>query len=149
MAAVNLPQAALTAGLLVQDSFIDDPMIAMERKVVPYDRGRVSLGSRRDIPAMNLNYGFNYFDGIDGNRPFFDIDNVIYIGSFSNLNLFVEKVGFAGITYRFEADNVLDHENCRERRRYFGYLRDGNPREIERFCTTNGTRFVFKDRANF
>ncbi|MEZ5490159.1 MAG: hypothetical protein R3F50_07550 [Gammaproteobacteria bacterium] len=146
---INLPQAVLTAGLLVQDSFIDDPMIAMERKVVPYDRGRVSLGFRHDIPSINLNYGFNYFDGIDGNRPFFDIDNVIYIGSNSNLNLFVEKVGFAGMTYRFEADNVLDHENCRERRRYFGYLRDDNLREIERYCTTNGTRFVFKVRATF
>lgn len=146
---VNLPQAVVTAGLLVQDSFIDDPMIARERKVVPYDRGRVSLGFRHDIPAMNLNYGFNYFDGIDGNRTFFDIDNVIYIGSNSNLNLFVEKVGFAGITYRFEADNVLDHENCRERRRYSGYLRDDNLREIERYCTTNGPRFIFKVRANF
>lgn len=149
LAALNLPQAVLTAGLLVQDSYIDDPLIRMERKVVPYDRGRISLGFRHDVPAMTLNYGFNYFDGIDGNRPFFDIDNVIFIGSNSNLNLFVEKVGFAGVTYRLEADNVLDHENCRERRRFTGYLRDGNLREIERYCTTNGARLIFKARATF
>ncbi len=149
LARFNLPQAVLTAGLLVQDSSIEDPMIRMERKVVPYDRGRYNLGFRHDLPDINMNYGFNYFDGIDGNRPFFDIDNVIYIGSNSNLNLFVEKVGYAGMTFRLEADNVLDHEQCRERRRYNGYLRDDSLREIERYCTTNGTRFVFRVRANF
>ena len=146
---IDLPQAVVTAGLLVQDSYIYDPMSATERKVVPYDRGRYSLGFRHDVPDLRLNYGFNYFDGIDGNRTFFDINNVIYIGSNSNLNLYVEKVGFAGASYRFEIDNALDHENCRERRRYFGYLRNGDLSEIERYCTTNGTRFTFKARATF
>jgi len=85
---LNMPQAVITAGLLVQDSYIDDPLIAMERKVVPFDRGNFRFGFRHDVPSQNLNYGLNYRDGIDGNRPFYDIDNVIYIGSNSNLNLF-------------------------------------------------------------
>ncbi|MCB1670771.1 MAG: TonB-dependent receptor [Pseudomonadales bacterium] len=149
LARIKLPDAVLTGGLLLQESYIDDPMIARERRVVPYDRGRISVGFRHDITRWNLNYGINYFDGIDGNRPFFDIDNVIYIGSNSNLSLFLEKVGFAGITYRFEADNLLDHQSCRERRRYSGYLRNGILKEIERYCTTNGTRLSFKARATF
>ena len=146
---LNLPQAVFTAGLLVQDSYIYAPLIAKERKVVPFDRGNFRFGFRHDVPSQNLNYGFNYRDGIDGNRPFYDIDNVIYIGSSSNLNLFAEKTGFGGLTYRLEADNLLDHESCRERRRYNGYLRDGNMTEIERFCTTNGVRYIFKVRATF
>ncbi len=146
---LNLPQAVITAGLLVQDSYIDDPLIATERKVVPFDRGNVRFGFRHDVPSQNLNYGFNYRDGIDGNRPFYDIDNVIFIGSNSNLTLFAEKVGFGGFTYRMEADNILDHESCRERRRFNGYLRDGDLSEIERFCTTNGARLTFKVRATF
>lgn len=146
---INLPQAVITAGLLVQDSHIYAPLIAKERKVVPFDRGNIRFGFRHDVPSQNLNYGFNYRDGIDGNRPFYDIDNVIFIGSNSNLTLFAEKLGFAGLTYRVEADNVLDHDSCRERRRYNGYLRDGDINEIERFCTNNGVRFSFKVRATF
>ncbi len=146
---LNLPQAVITAGLLVQDSSIYAPLIEKKRKVVPFDRGNVRFGFRHDLPSKNFNYGFNYRDGIDGNRPFYDIDNVIFIGSNSNLNLFAEKTGVGRFTFRFEADNLLDHENCRERRRFNGYLRDGNIREIERFCTTNGMRFTFKVRATF
>lgn len=146
---IGLPQGLLTAGVLVQDSYIDDPLIARERKVVPYDRGNFRLGFRHDLPALSMNYGFNYRDGIDGNRPFWDIDNVLYIGSSSNLTVFAEKVGFAGLSYRFEAVNLLDHESCRERRRYAGYLRNGVLTEIERSCTQNGIQLAFKVRGTF
>lgn len=146
---LNLPQAVVTAGLLVQDSKIFSPMIGKNRKVVPFDRGNVRLGFRHDIPSKNFNYGFNYRDGIDGNRPFYDVDNVIFIGSNSNLSLFAEKNNVGRFNYRFEVDNLMDFENCRERRRFNGYLRDGDVREIERFCTTNGVRFTFKVRATF
>jgi len=146
---IGLPQGLLTAGALVQDSYIDDPLIARERKVVPYDRGNFRLGFRHDLPALSMNYGFNYRDGIDGNRPFWDIDNVLYIGSSSNLTVFAEKVGFAGLSYRFEAINLLDHESCRERRRYAGYLRDNVLKEIERACSQNGLQLSFKVRGTF
>ena len=146
---IGLPQGLLTAGLLVQDSYIDDPLIARERKVVPYDRGNFRLGFRHDLPALSMNYGFSYRDGIDGNRPFWDIDNVLYIGSSSNLTVFAEKVGFAGLNYRVEAVNLLDHENCRERRRYSGYLRNNVLTEIERSCTQNGVQLAFKVRGTF
>ena len=146
---LNLPQAVVTAGLLVQDSKIFSPMIGKNRKVVPFDRGNVRFGFRHDIPSKNFNYGLNYRDGIDGNRPFYDVDNVIFIGSNSNLSLFAEKNNVGRFTYRFEVDNLMDWENCRERRRFNGYLRDGDVREIERFCTTNGVRFTFKVRATF
>jgi len=146
---LNLPQAVVTAGLLVQDSKIFSPMIGKNRKVVPFDRGNVRFGFRHDIPSKNFNYGLNYRDGIDGNRPFYDVDNVIFIGSNSNLSLFAEKNNVGRFTYRLEVDNLMDWENCRERRRFNGYLRDGDVREIERFCTTNGVRFTFKVRATF
>ncbi len=148
---LNLPQAVVTGGLLVQDSKIFAPLIGKNRKVVPFDRGNFRLGFRHDIPSQNFNYGFNYRDGIDGNRPFYDIDNVIWLGSglASNLSLFAEKNSVGRFTFRFEADNLLDQDVCRERRRFNGYLRDGDIREIERFCTTNGPRFTFKIRATF
>lgn len=146
---IGLPQGLLTAGMLVQDSYIDDPLIARERRVVPYDRGNIRLGFRHDLPSLSMNYGFNYRDGIDGNRPFWDIDNVLFIGSSSSLTVFAEKVGFAGLSYRFEAINLLDHESCRERRRYKGYVRDNVLSEIERSCTQNGVQLAFKVRGTF
>jgi outer membrane receptor for ferrienterochelin and colicins len=145
----GLPQALLTAGLLVQDSKISDPLIAMQRKVVPYDRGNVRLGFRHDVSRWNLNYGFNYRDGIDGNRTFWDIDNVLFIGSRSNLMMFVEKSGWRDLTFRFEAINVLDHVQKQERRRFNGYLRDEILSEIERFSVTDGVRYTFKVRGTF
>ena len=146
---IGMPQALLTAGLLVQDSKINDPLIAMQRKVVPYDRGNVRLGFRHDVSRWNLNYGFNYNDGIDGNRPFWDIDNVLYLGSRSNLMVFVEKSGWRGLTFRFEAINILDHVQKQERRRFNGYLRDEMLSEIERFYVTDGVRYTFKVRGTF
>ena len=148
---LNLPQAVVTGGLLVQDSKIFSPLIGKNRKVVPFDRGNIRIGFRHDVPSQNFNYGFNYRDGIDGNRPFYDIDNVIWVGSgmFSNLSLFAEKINVGRFTYRFEADNLINQDTCQERRRFNGYLRDGDIREIERFCTTDGVRFTIKVRATF
>ena len=118
-------------------------------RIVSFDRGNFRFGFRHDIPSLNVNYGFNYRDGIDGNRPFWDIDNVQYIGSNSFLNFYAEKVGFAGFTFRFEAENLLDHESCRMRYRYQGYLRDGLLREIEDQCSTVGVLYSIKVRGNF
>lgn len=146
---LGMPSALMTAGLLVQESLIDDPLIARERKVVPYDRGSFNFGFRHDVSNRGLNYGFNYRDGIDGNRPFWDINNVLFIGSRSNLTVFVEKSGLAGLTYRLELINFMDHENKQERRRYNGYLRDGVLSEIERFSNLSGVRYTFKIRGTF
>tara|TARA_B110000438_G_scaffold69378_1_gene69630 strand:- start:282 stop:2465 length:2184 start_codon:yes stop_codon:yes gene_type:complete len=146
---LGLPQALLTGGLLVQKAEISDPLIAKKRRVVPYDRGNIRLGFRHDVSRWNLNYGFNYRDGIDGNRPFWDIDNVLFIGSRSNLMVFVEKTGWRGLTFRFEAINALDHVQKQERRRFYGYLRDEILSEIERFYVTDGVRYTFKVRGTF
>ncbi|NKB35412.1 MAG: TonB-dependent receptor plug domain-containing protein [Pseudomonadales bacterium] len=146
---LNLPQALVTAGLLVQDSKIFDPLINDDRKVVPYDRGGFNLGYRHDVSSLGLNYGFNYQDRFDGNRAFWDIYNIYYIGSRSNLMLFAEKTGWLGLTYRLEAINVLDHEQKNERRRYVGYFRDDVLDEIERFYVTDGVRYTFKIRGTF
>ena len=146
---LGLPQALLTGGVLFQKAEISDPLIAKKRRVVPYDRGNIRLGFRHDVSRWNLNYGFNYRDGIDGNRPFWDIDNVLFIGSPSNLMVFVEKAGWRGLTFRFEAINALDHVRKQERRRFNGYLRDEILSEIERFYVTDGVRYTFKVRGTF
>lgn len=146
---IGFPQALLTGGLLVQESRIDDPLIGFERKIVPFDRGSWRIGFRQDVARYALNYGFTYTDRFDGNRPFYDIDNVLFIGSGSDFTAFLEKSAFGGLTFRLEARNILDHENKQERRRYNGYLRDASLREIERFSVTNGAVVALKVRGTF
>lgn len=158
LASINLPQAVVTAGLNFEDAYLYDPLIAKKRTIIPYDRGGYRLGFRHDIPALRLNYGFNFQDGIGGvggtggNRVRYDIDNVIFFGAGKirpNLELFAEKVWFSNFTYRLQVDNAYDVENCFERKRYSGYLRNGDLREIERYCTTTGPRFSLSVRGTF
>ncbi len=146
---IGLPEAVLTAGVLVQESKINDPLIGLERKVVPFDRGNYRLGFRHDVTSQNFSYGFNYRDGINGNRPFWDIDKVQFHGSSSDLTLFFETQGFGGLTYRFESINSLDHERCNVRRRFVGRLSAGILQEIEENCATTGRLFAFKIRGTF
>jgi len=155
---INLPQAVVTAGLNLEDAYLYDPLIGKKRTIIPYDRGGYRLGFRHDIPEQRLSYGFNFQDGIGGvggtggNRVRYDIDNVIFYGAGKirpNLELFAEKVGYRNLTYRVQVNNAHDFESCFERKRYSGYLRDGNLSEIERYCTTNGPNFSLSVRGNF
>ena len=155
---LNLPQAVVTAAFNFEDAYIYDPLIAKERTIIPFDRGGFRLGYRQDIPSQNLSFGFNYQDGFGdvggtgGNRVRYDIDNVVFFGGGKlrpELKLFVEKLGYGNFTYRLEINNAEDEIICLERKRYNGYLRDGNLRETEKPCSNTGAQFVFKVRANF
>ncbi|MEX0619317.1 MAG: TonB-dependent receptor [Pseudohongiellaceae bacterium] len=146
---INLPQALVTGGVNVRDSAIDDPLIGFERRVVPYDRGNFRLGFRHDVVSRGLNYGFNYRDGIDGNRPFWDIDKVQFLASNSDLTVFAEKQGFNGLTFRAEWINALDYEKCTERRRYQGRLSQGVLQEVEYNCSTVGHQVRLNVRGTF
>jgi len=155
---LNLPQAVVTAAVNFEDAYIYDPLIAKERTIIPFDRGGFRLGYRQDVPSQSLSFGINYQDGFGdvggtgGNRVRYDIDNVVFFGGGKlrpELKLFAEKVGYRNFTYRIEINNAEDEIRCLERKRYNGYLRDGNLRETEKPCSNTGAEFVFKVRANF
>jgi len=147
---IGLPTALITAALTLQESeFHDDPLAPMEHGFPPFDRGGMRIGYRHDVPSLGLNYGLNYFGRIDGNRTLFDIDNRFDYVIPSNLSAFIEKVGFAGLTYRLEANNLEDVEECGDRRRFEGYVRDGILKEFEYNCTQTGTQFSFRIRGTF
>ena len=155
---LNLPQAVVTAGLNLEDAYIYDPLIAKKRTIVPFDRGGFRFGYRQDIPERNLSFGLNYQDGIGGiggtggNRVIYDIDRVLFFGAGKvrpNLTLFAEKVGWGNLTYRAEINNGLDFDNCFQRKRYNGYLRDRNLAEIENICSTTGPEITLKVRSTF
>lgn len=147
---IGLPAALLTSSVTVQESeFHDDPLVPVEHGFPPYDRGSYRVSYRHELPQYQMNYGVAYNARIDGGRFAWDIDNRYSIGVPSNLSLYVEKVGFAGLTYRFEASNLENDVTKPMRRRYDGYTRDGILDEIEFFRTTTGRQFTFIIRGNF
>lgn len=155
---LDMPQAVVTAGINLEDAYIFDPLIGKKRTIIPFDRGGFRLGYRQDIPSQNMSFGINYQDGFGdvggtgGNRVRYDIDNVVFFGGGKlrpELKLFAEKIGYGNFTYRVEINNAEDELRCLERKRYNGYLRDGNLRETEKPCSRTGAEFVFKVRANF
>lgn len=147
---LGMPTALLTAALTVQKSeFHGDPLVPRGHRFPPYDRGGMRIGFRHDLPALSMNYGINYFGRIDGNRTLFDIDTRFDYVIPSYLSVFVEKVGFAGLTYRLEANNIENVTECGDRRRYHGYTRDGVLREYEYNCINSGRQFSLKVRGTF
>ena len=148
---INLPQALLTANVSVQDSkYEEDRFVPIgSRRFFPFDRGGYTLGFRHDVAALNMNYGFNFFTRINDNRFGYENDSRTTLAFPRRISAFVEKTGFAGLTYRLEVNNAFEEERCTDRRRYAGYLRDGVIREIEKICTSNGAEVVFKMRGTF
>ena len=148
---IGLPEAQITAGLGLSDSTVTDPFLGIERRMRNNGRGYRSLGFRHDLPAMNMNYGFNWGAPINGGsgRTFIDIDDIEVERNSPNLSLFLEKKAFGGTTFRFEANNTLDSEFCRERTRFVGATVDGIIKEIENSCNGSGRRFAMKIRRTF
>lgn len=148
---INLPQALFTGNLTVQRArFEDDPFVPVSsQRFFPHDRGGYNLGFRHDVAALNMNYGFNYFTRINGNRFSYENDSRSSLPFPPRVSAFAEKTGFAGLTYRLEVNNAFEVDRCVNRRRYAGYLRDGVLREIENICTSSGAEVVFKVRGTF
>jgi outer membrane receptor for ferrienterochelin and colicins len=142
----NLPPALLTAGLLLQQSRLTDPMNGDTRNIPPYDRGNFRFGLRQDLPAQGLSLGVNYRDGIEGNRTLYDIDKIDRVAQVPALNVFVEKSAFNGTVFRFEANNLSDARRCRIRTRFSPTIASNVISEIEDICTANGVQYVFMVR---
>lgn len=147
---IGRPDMLLTSGVQVEDSSVVDPFLGIDRRLRQGGRGSFRLGYRHDLTALSLNYGFNYNHGFEGNRKAYDIDKIEDYNSGDFMTAFVEKVGFMGFTYRFEAMNMLEGERCRVRYRYVGgTIATGNLNEFEDSCSNTGIKYAIKIRGTF
>ncbi|MCB1666309.1 MAG: TonB-dependent receptor, partial [Pseudomonadales bacterium] len=147
---INMPEILVTSGLQVEDSEVTDPFLGVKRRLRQAGRGSFRFGYRHDITAHSLNYGFNYNHGFYGNRKAYDIDKIEDYNSGDFMTAFVEKVGYMGLTYRFEAMNMLEGERCRDRYRYLGgTIATGYLNEIEDSCSNTGIKYAIKIRGTF
>ena len=144
---LGLPDAILNTNLNIFDSKVRDPFLGEDVRF--NGRGRASIGFRHDLPAISLNYGFNYSSNFNGGQKNIDIDTVEQYSSQPQLSLFVSKVAFDNITFRLESMNTLNSKFCRERIRYAGTTTAGLIDEIENSCNGSGQKLALKVRTTF
>jgi len=146
----GLPQVLVTAALRLQEAeFHNDPLTPVEHGFRPFERGSYRLGFRHDMPAYNLNYGANYEGHIEDGRHTYDINTRRSFFVAHSLNMFVEKQGWGGLTYRFEGRNLTNYEGCNFRRRYDGRVIVSNLIEQEKNCSTTGRQYSLLVRGTF
>lgn len=145
---IGQPNMLLTARVDLEDSNITDPFTGEDRRLSRRGRGNVSFGLRQDIPARNMNWGFDVRKGIDGANVFYDIDKTESYEGDPFYFAWVETVGWQGLTYRFEVRD--GGTRCRLRTRYDNRsIGDGGLREIENSCFTTGSVLALKIRGTF
>lgn len=149
MKMINMPNLLLTSSFSVQDSEIEDPFLGIDRRFTNYNRGRLMLGFRHDIPTLRLNYGMSWNNRFDGNMVRYDIDDVEYSAGDPQIDAFVEFVAFNGITFRFDARDAGSKDQCRERHRYLGPITSGIIEEFEDQCGGSGRVVSLKITGTF
>jgi outer membrane receptor for ferrienterochelin and colicin len=148
---IGLPNALLSLGFGASDSKVTDPFLGVERRLNNNGRGFGRMNFRHDVVAWNFSYGLNMGVPINGGsgRTQIDIIDIETERSEPNLNLFMEKKAFGGVTFRLDVQNATDSENCRERIRYVGATVAGIIEEIEDYCSGSGPKIAFKARHTF
>jgi len=148
---VGLPNALLSVGYGTSDSEVIDPFLGTKRRLQNSGRGFGRMNFRHDITGLSLSYGVNVGIPVNGGtgREQIDIIDIETERNETNVNLFLEKKAFGGITFRFDVQNLTANENCRERTRFVGATVAGIVEEVEDACWGNGTKYALKMRHTF
>ncbi len=145
----DMPNLLVTSKLQVRDSEIKDPFLGITRRFTNYERGRLELGFRHDVPRFNMNYGASWNNRFDGNIKRYDIDDIEETSGDPMVTAFVEFVTLGGTTFRFDARNATDMQQCRDRQRYVGRISANVLEEIEYQCGGSGRVVSLKINGTF
>ncbi len=145
------PNLLISGSSMMRASEATDPFLGIKRRLVPNDRGFQTLAIRHNLPQWNINYGIDYLDAPQGNRPLYDINRIDHLDAREDLSLFVERnsIGRLNLLARVEVRNSLDRGMCTDRFRFTDRLAVGNISEVERRCNERGTQYVFQLRGTF
>lgn len=151
-ASFNVTQNLLISGTsMMRSSQVVDPFRGVNRRLVPNDRGFQTIAVRHNLPRWNLNYGIDYLDAPQGNRPLWDINRIDHIDAREDLSFFVERnsISRLNLLARFEIRNILDRGMCSDRFRFDDRISVGSIVEVERRCNERGTQYVMQLRGTF
>lgn len=146
---IDLPNLLLTSSLNVRDSEIKDPFTGQIRRFENFERGRLQLGFRHDIPSWRINYGLNWNNRFEGNIKRYDVDNVESLYGDPNVTAFLEFVTSNDIRIRFDARSATNNDQCRIRERYDSRIDVGAITEIENYCTAASRVVSIKINGTF
>ena len=150
MRMIDMPNLLITVATSVEDSKIIDPILGVERRMMNSWRGRTNYAFRHDLPNLRLNYGMNVQDSFDGGRLRYDIDDIEYGRGDPLWGAFVEWISPQNITFRLEAQRIIEKaEMCRERRRFVGRISSGIIEEIEDQCNRSGPAITLRVTGTF
>jgi len=149
MSVIDMPNLLVTTALQVRESSIKDPFLGIDRRFTNYERGRLDLGFRHDLPRWNMNYGLSWNNRFDGNIRRYDIDDIELTTGDPRVQAFVELVAFDGITFRVDAESATNNLQCRERQRFVGRISAGILEEIEGRCSGSGRVLSLKINGTF
>lgn len=138
MRMIDMPNLLISSRFNLGDSKIKDPFTGKDRRFAFNSRGRWSLSFRHDLPRWNMNYGASWNNRFDGNQKRFDIDDIESSLGEPNVSAFVEFIAFDSITFRFDARDLSNNLQCRERMRFVGRISAGILEEIEDRCSRRG-----------
>ena len=146
---INMPNLLVSSNWSVTDSKITGPFTAEERRFQFYGRGRWTLSFRHDVPRWSVNWGGSWSNRFDGNQKLYDIDDVVSTLGEPNVSLFAEYITDGGTSWRFDARDLTNNEQCRERIRFVGRLSNNVLEEIENRCSVRGLVMSLKITGTF
>ncbi|MCH8264058.1 MAG: TonB-dependent receptor [Proteobacteria bacterium] len=145
----NLPNVLVTSRASVRTSEVNGPLLGEERSFNNFNRGRFDLGFRHDVPQWRMNWGINMTNNFDGGTKRWDIDDIESFYADPLLTAFLEVIAFDDITFRFDVQNVTEIDDCRDRTRFVGRVRDQILEEIEFNCRGSGRVLALKVSGTF
>ena len=145
----DMPNLLVSTSLSLADSEIRDPLTGQNRRMSHHGRGRASLSFRHDIPRLSLNWGASVRDNFDGNTKIYDVDDLLTMRAEPGLSLFAEWISPAGTSWRWDARDIGNPEQCSDRTRYVGRLSVGILEEIEKRCSIRGLIMSLKITGTF
>ena len=145
----DMPNLLVSTSLSLADSEIRDPLTGQNRRMSHHGRGRASLSFRHDIPRLSLNWGASVRDNFDGNTKIYDVDDLLTMRAEPGLSLFAEWISPAGTSWRWDARDIGNPEQCSDRTRYVGRLSAGILEEIEKRCSIRGMIMSLKITGTF
>ena len=146
---LDMPNLLVSTSLSLSDSEIRDPLTGQNRRMSHHGRGRASLSFRHDIPRLSLNWGASVRDNFDGNTKIYDVDDLLTMRAEPGLSLFAEWISPAGTSWRWDARDIGNPEQCSDRTRYVGRLSAGILEEIEKRCSIRGLIMSLKITGTF
>ena len=149
MSMINMPDLLVTSNWNVQDSEITDPFTGEDRRFARYGRGRWTLSFRHDVPVWSLNWGGSWSNRFDDNEKIYDIDDEQAFVGEPNVSVFAEWISPRGTSWRFDARDLTNNQQCRTRTRFIGRRAAGILEEIEDRCTIRGVVASIKVTGTF